>query len=37
MYLASIFEQDEHKSQEDDLCSILSLDRESTVEDDINI
>jgi len=37
MYLASIFDQDEHKSQEDDLCSILSLDRESTVEDDINI
>eukprot|EP00985_Skeletonema_marinoi_P010824 scaffold5074_cov132-Skeletonema_marinoi.AAC.1 len=37
MYLASIFEQDEHKSQEDDLCSILSLDRESTVEDDINL
>eukprot|EP00984_Skeletonema_dohrnii_P024394 scaffold13505_cov81-Skeletonema_dohrnii-CCMP3373.AAC.4 len=27
MYLANIFEQDEHKSQEDDLCSILSLDR----------
>eukprot|EP00985_Skeletonema_marinoi_P028027 scaffold23818_cov167-Skeletonema_marinoi.AAC.1 len=26
MYLASIFDQDEHKSQEDDLCSILSLD-----------
>jgi len=36
MYLANIFE-DEHKSQEDDLCSILSLDRESTVEDDTNI
>uniref|UniRef100_A0A7S2PFK8 HSF-type DNA-binding domain-containing protein n=1 Tax=Skeletonema marinoi TaxID=267567 RepID=A0A7S2PFK8_9STRA len=27
MYLASIFDEDEHKSQEDDLCSILSLDR----------
>jgi len=37
MYLASIFDEDEHKSQEDDLCSILSLDRESTVEDDINL
>ena len=37
MYLASIFDEDEHKSQEDDLCSILSLDRESTVENVINI
>jgi len=37
MYLASIFDEDEHKSQEDDLCTILSLDRECTVEDDINL
>jgi len=32
MYLASIFGRDEHKSHEEELSSILSLDRESKVE-----
>ena len=32
-YLSSIFEQDKRVSHEEDLSSILSLDRDGTVED----
>lgn len=33
MYLASIFDKDEHSSHDDDLSSILSLNQETSVED----
>eukprot|EP00984_Skeletonema_dohrnii_P033441 scaffold30089_cov167-Skeletonema_dohrnii-CCMP3373.AAC.3 len=33
MYLASIFENDKHQSHVEDLCSILSLNEETSVED----